>query len=353
MKLALVLPLSVIALAAGPAKGQSLAANSTCTGWIAVESTPESEGHILLDGQPTGLTSPATLKAVACGSHTLEVEKPLCLSRPRKIQVQDRSVARARIDLAPNYGHLAVQTDPRLAARVLLDGTEVGQTPLLLRRTPSGTHTITMVREFYLPYEATVLIQDGATTAVTASLKPNYGTLVLASDPTGALASVDGQAIGRTPVSFRVEPGKHRIRLEPADLLHRPVERTVRIKILESQPVSIRLPVRTGQLLVDTLPYAAEIWLDQKPVGPAPLSRKGVPIGSHLLTAASGSGPSLTRRIEIREGEISVAEINLKDPERTAIRFGVSPFPAEAGPQVPRPATTATDRNTPGRGGGS
>ncbi|MDQ3070842.1 MAG: PEGA domain-containing protein, partial [Acidobacteriota bacterium] len=57
-------------------------------------------------------------------------------------------------------------------ARVLLDGREVGVTPIRLPNVAPGSHNIRVELRFHQPYTATVQVRGGQQARVAASLQP-------------------------------------------------------------------------------------------------------------------------------------------------------------------------------------
>jgi hypothetical protein len=122
-------------------------------------------------------------------------------------------------------------------ATVLMNGREMGRTPLALRDLDTGTHTVRVVRDGYRAEERRVSIsRSRPTTSLTFELERTRtmeagaatvagiasadseqftGWLVIDSRPTGAHVFLDGRQIGTTPLSIgEVAAGEHAVRLE-------------------------------------------------------------------------------------------------------------------------------------------
>lgn len=69
-----------------------------------------------------------------------------------------------------NAGSLDVSSDPR-GARVMLSGSDMGQTPTRIDNLATGTQKLRLVREDYEPVDVDVPIHPGGTTRVTAELR--------------------------------------------------------------------------------------------------------------------------------------------------------------------------------------
>jgi hypothetical protein len=367
-------------------------AQGACTGWIAVESSPEEGAAIVLDGKDTGRKTPATLKGISCGRHTVELKKKYFVGEKKIVGVTGGEVVKARVTLVPNYAELEIRTDPKGAeleidgrkagkapvrikrmtagehsvtarmpdfhdsvrkfkilpgkpldlkvslrpafgsiritarkikeAEVFVDGDALGTTPIELKRIVSGSHSVKVVKEGYKPYEAEVAVQDGQETVVKAVLRPHFGILMVTSRPGGANVVIDGKPRGQTPLRVKLSPGEHAVVVTGADEAHGKEERTVRIRLRKKHKLNVRLSVKTGSLMIDTVPFAAQIELDGKPRGRAPLSLKDVPIGTHVIVAKLQGKPPLIGKIEVQEGRAAVAEMNLNDPAKSVYKSG-------------------------------
>jgi serine/threonine-protein kinase len=135
-------------------------------------------------------------------------------------------------------GRLLVRSSPA-GARVLLDGKDVGATPITLRTLALGSHTVRLTRGGYTPEERRItmsvsqpaqsVIVDltptrdrGASNARAESASPRPPTtgatvaaLIIDSRPAGAAVYIDGRRVGITPATIdSVRIGQHTIFLE-------------------------------------------------------------------------------------------------------------------------------------------
>ncbi len=392
-------------------------AGQKCEGWIAVESKPESGASVWVDGKDRGQRTPATLKGVPCGPHTVKVSLPYYVGAQKKIQVKHGEVSKLRLVLKANFGSLNVTTKPA-GAKIFLDGKEIGKapmrvakvkvgdhklkavfpdylsevkkfkikqgkkvalgldlrpafgklviktakvkkveifvngdalgsTPLTLNRFPTGSHTIRVIKDLHIPFEEKVILRSGKTLQVVAKLKPNFGTLAIKSTPAGALVRVDGKDRGKTPLTLRLAVGPHKLAFKVSGSSRETVRKTVDIQLGKKAKLKVKLPVRTGSLMVDTVPFAATIELDGKVRGKAPLSLKKVPIGQHVIIAKIKGKEPLSGRIEVVEGQTSVAEINLNEPAKSVFRSAKAAPVAKQPEPKPAKKTPVAAVNTP------
>lgn len=126
--------------------------------------------------------------------------------------------AAAYYRLAPGRSPTAaigVQTQPS-AASVLVDGATVGRSPLSLEGLKPGPHTVRVVREGFAPAEVSLQLLPGdSPVPLRFKLQPVAAILSVRSQPLGAQVSVDGEAVGSTPLAgLPVSPGVHRVQVE-------------------------------------------------------------------------------------------------------------------------------------------
>jgi len=112
-------------------------------------------------------------------------------------------------------------------AIVVVDGQEVAQTNAeglaFVEALSPGRHTVELRKPGYWNGSVRVSLEAGLTTPVTLKLRPrsntSVGNLLVETNVSGALVSIDGEAIGETGPGGEVfvsgvEPGRHRIVVE-------------------------------------------------------------------------------------------------------------------------------------------
>ncbi|MGQ9618481.1 MAG: TonB family protein, partial [Candidatus Aminicenantia bacterium] len=113
---------------------------------------------------------------------------------------------------------LQIFSDPP-HARVLVDGVEMGETPLFIPMKEKGEITIRLEKSGYLPSTRKVLIDPAeGDRKIEINLKPVETisiNLDVITEPEGARVFIDGRLIGITPVrAFPLQYGTHSINVE-------------------------------------------------------------------------------------------------------------------------------------------
>ena len=108
-----------------------------------------------------------------------------------------------------------MESDPP-GATVTLDGNERGTTPAHLADVPFGAHELKVELKGYAAATQSVLLsRQEPRSEVRVALSrtpPATGAAEIASDPPGAVVTLDGTAVGQTPfVDARLKVGTHKV----------------------------------------------------------------------------------------------------------------------------------------------
>jgi hypothetical protein len=120
-------------------------------------------------------------------------------------------------------------------ASVVLNGSYQGRAPLSIPGLAPGTYLVNVSRFNYEPISTTATVEAGATTEVTATLRPKTGTLSINTTPEGAQIVLDGTPVGISPVTqYGVFAGNHTVNATLTGYV--PVETDV--TVIADQPVT-------------------------------------------------------------------------------------------------------------------
>jgi hypothetical protein len=120
-------------------------------------------------------------------------------------------------------------------ASVVLNGSYQGRAPLSIPGLAPGTYLVNVSRFNYDPISTTATVEAGATTEVTATLRPKTGTISINTTPEGANITLDGMNVGLSPVTqYGVPAGNHTVNATLAGYI--PVE--TEVTVIADQPVT-------------------------------------------------------------------------------------------------------------------
>ena len=190
-------------------------------GTIQFATTP-SDPVVIFDEQPVAATSsPFIIPNVTPGEvHLIEVRKTGFRTWSTQVTLSPgQNLQLATVELTPNEGETAtpagetggfvVSSEPA-GARVLVDGTERGRTPVTVSDLSVGAHTLRIEADGRAPHEQTVQVAAGEPQTIpTVTLGSSNVTVRFTSDPRGARVSLvrgnEVRRVGDTPTSFEVD----------------------------------------------------------------------------------------------------------------------------------------------------
>jgi hypothetical protein len=181
-------------------------------------------------------------------------------------------LAKVPVVVPPRAIALRVQSQPS-GAQVWLDGTLKGKTPLALDYVKQGTHTV-VLRHASGSVRTTVRVQSGKTADL---MIPIYAGWLAVFAPVELQILEGGTVIGTTESGrFFVRPGNHTLELVSARLGFR-TTRKIEVKPGEVAALNVELPPAPLEIVA---PEGAEIWVDGRLIGTAPLEPQPVTIGT-------------------------------------------------------------------------
>jgi formylglycine-generating enzyme required for sulfatase activity len=238
-------------------------------GIVTLTTEPEIGAEVLVDGVTIGKT-PLVDVEITPGVHQLELTAERYLSATREIDVAGAGERQAlAVTLTPDWAVVSLSTAPAGAA-VLVDGAEAGITPAAIE-IMSGEHDIEVRLAGYNAWTSKVLVEaDRPQQLPEVTLTQADGRLEVASNPSEASVSVDGEFRGRTPLSIRLSPGRtHRLALSKPG--YETATRELSVAADSGRRLQIDLTAQYGDIEVASTP-PAEVWVDGQRRGSTPLT---------------------------------------------------------------------------------
>jgi len=297
-------------------------------GYLIVESEP-SGATFYLNGKEIGTTPKQIEQMVGRYVLTADLGK---LYRPARQEVDlTTSGAEVKLTLTPAFGRLEVTSEPA-GAEVYLDGEPVGTTPWTAERKPSGTYELRLVKAHHLTHKGQVQGADGQTTRERVTLRPNWGTLEVTSEPAGAAIELNGRATGQvTPQTYQpLEPGTYTVKLT----LEGYGEVTERATVAKGGRAQIApaLQAKLGLLTVlasyeDGTPCRGKLYIDGQEQGQTP-AKLEVTAREHDVKVVCPKGER-AERVTVRHNERT--SLDWKIVDRAARRGGLPVPPVPSG----------------------
>jgi hypothetical protein len=249
------------------------------TGTLVVTTTPPGV-PVFIDGQSRGMT-PLTIE-LAPGAHELKLAAD---GEPRVIpfSINAGGLVAQTIELpkvAPSTGQLAIRSDPA-GARVSIDGTARGVTPLTVEGLTPGAHRVALENDANSITQE-VTIEAGATASLVVPMTAPQGEpltgWIAVSAPAEVQLFENGRFLG-TSASERVmlPAGRHDVDIVNEALGYRTMRTVV---VSAGRVASIRVEWPKGSLSLNAQPWA-EVWMNGERVGETPIGNLAVPVGNH------------------------------------------------------------------------
>ena len=286
-------------------------------GSIRVSSTPD-DASVTLDGKPTGKKTPCTLEEVLSDDYTVKLEKEQYHEYKQTVTVNDGQTKNMDIELKPAFGGVSIKTTPESGAKVLLNGNETDKTtPCTLEKLSSGTHDITLQRNWYEPVTKRINLSDGESNSLSVKLTPTYGKVDITTSPE-AKVYIDDQYKSQSSWHGRLIAGWHTI--EARKEKHTTDKEKIEVQVGQEHPVSLHPEAKTGILKIKTTPFGATIEIDSEEKGTTPNTFEDMLIGNYTLRLQKEGYGTVSKSITIKEDKTLTLEEPLPEGKEITIR---------------------------------
>jgi len=245
--------------------------------------------HAILNSRPDGAS--VTVDGVARGVTPLDLVLPVGAhdvlfrndagERRLTVNIEKGTRVSENIDMPSVVasGQLDVTSEP-VGARVTVDGTAAGRTPLKVRSLTVGHHAV-IVSDGTTSVNRSVDVTAGNTMSMFISLATaaggTTGTVAIDS-PVELRLLEDGHLLGLSNgAPLVLTPGKHRLDLVN-DALEMRLSRVVTVDANKATRVAVTAP--NGTLFVNASPWA-DVNVDGRSIGITPLGDVSVAVGTH------------------------------------------------------------------------
>jgi formylglycine-generating enzyme required for sulfatase activity len=249
-------------------------------GKITLTTEPEAKAQVLVDGAMLGVT-PLADAELTPGLHRIEFRADRYLAEVRELEVSgggERQQLAAK--LTPNWAPVRLRTEPP-GATVMVDGAAAGATPATLEL-PAGERSLEVRLAGFNAWNGKVqVVANQPLELPDVKLAPADGRVEIASAPSEASISIDGEFRGRTPLQLKLAPGRaHKLTLTKPG--YETVTNELSVAADSGRRLMLELTPQYGAVEVVSTPANAAIVVDgqQKGVTPATLQLTAV---SHVI----------------------------------------------------------------------
>jgi len=276
-------------------------------GLVSIDTVPPG-ASVKIDGEPAGQTPLVDLPLEA-GAHTLLVEAERYLPLTSELAVTGRNIPQQlELELAPAWAEITIDSQPQGAA-ILVDGEAAGTTPAVVEII-GGERQLILQLAGYADWQQALAVEPGQPLQLeTVQLQPAAGVLELASVPSGANVTLDGEFHGQTPLSLELSPDKaHRLAVfKPG---YRRYTGTVQLPAAGRDSQTIKLTAQLGEVRFNISPAGAELKIDGRSRGKGSQTLS-LPAFEHSVEVSLAGYNTVRRRVTPRPGLQQLVEVKL------------------------------------------
>lgn len=262
-----------------------------------------------IDGKSIG-PIPATAR-VAPGRHQVVVTKDGYQRWERWVEVAESQ--RSTLDVVlqkveAQRGEILVTSNPS-GATVTVNGAPKGVTPTVVEQLTAGPYLVEVALQDYVKASQTVNVEPGKRAIFDAQLvkeKGDTGELKILADIDDAVVYLDGEAIGKAPVTQgNVRPGTHQIEAKSPRGYY--AEQAAEVRAGELTVVRLKMvltaPPDKGTVRVVSTAPDAEGSLDNGEWKPLPTVFADVDAGSHVVRVRAAGFAAWSKTVQVERGQ--------------------------------------------------
>ena len=216
--------------------------------------------------------------------------------------------------LSTTTGALSIRVDED-GASVLIDGVEVGTTPLpLFKRVSVGTHRVRIVKFGFVPVDITKDVAANGTVTVELKLtheKQGARLVVRETSGQGVRVLVDGVDVGPAPWEGDVDPGKHTVMVRSATAASE--AQTVELLRGAREEVVATARSATARLEVRTSDGLGTIYIDGKAVSEGSYAAD-MAVGPHEIEVRREGFDTYKKTVTLTDKQSVSESVTLRRP---------------------------------------
>jgi formylglycine-generating enzyme required for sulfatase activity len=284
-------------------------------GEISFSSQP-AQAEVLLDGKPLGHT-PLLAQSLEAGSYQVEFRALRYLPLVQPLVVSGRRIAQQLdVALAPAWAEVSIDSEPS-GASIFLDEELLGTTPAVVEIL-QGEQKIILRKDGFADWLTELEVSAGQPEDLgLVKLTPASGLLYLASTPSGANVTVDGEFRGQTPVTLELSPDRsHNIAVfKPG---YRRSTSVISLAAGDTAEQDISLKAQLGEVYFNISPPTAVLRINGKPVGKGSQTLS-LPAFEQSLEVALAGHATYRQRITPRPGLKQVVNVSLQTEQESRL----------------------------------
>ncbi len=245
------------------------------------------------------------------GAYTVVAEKAGYRQLESPIEVTKASSQVFEFQLERLPGLLIVELGVEAAATLRVDGEKEDAWPPGPVELASGEHGLLIQAEGYRDFVTVVDIEGGGVEqTLEVELQPLWATVTLNSQPSDAAVTIDGEQVGRTPLTTEILEGNRALEINLAGF--KPHRTRIQVKAEETIELpTVRLLPNDGSVALRSEPHGATVTVDGEYRGLTPLELTMAPGRQYEVSLSKLGYESHTLELVVATGEIRTEAVKL------------------------------------------
>ncbi len=274
-------------------------------GFVVINSVPQG-ATVYINGKNTSMKTPFQ-KSLSMGKYQITLKKDLYQSVHTQVKInQEGETKKLNLKLLPLFTSLAINSSPQ-GAEIMIDSKPTGKiTPHTFTNILKGKHTIKVEKTMYEFSEKTIDLQKQED--LNFQLKPLFGTLQIQVN-TDADIYIDKVKVGTTSISKKLLEGMCFIEIKKEGYF----TKSYKVDVLRGKEkrIDVKLIAKKGILKVTSIPFDAEVYINNNYLGTTPLIQKHS-VGKYDISIRKEGYAFKNSKIFIKEDKQTVLEEKLE-----------------------------------------
>ncbi|HTQ99751.1 MAG TPA: PEGA domain-containing protein [Candidatus Acidoferrum sp.] len=242
--------------------------------------------------------------------------------------ITDKAAQTFTIAMEPLPGLLDLDTGNVTGAEVSVDGKRAGVTPMHQLELAAGDHQLLVKAARYEDLDSEVKIKGRAQQqSLSLQLVPAWADIAFNTNPVGATVTVDGEDVGKTPLTAQIVKGEHEVVVKLAAHKAWTNHLTVVARVNQTLP-DIKLEPANGLVMIKSTPSGAAVTIDGVYKGVTPVEVTVTPSVNHQATLFVNGYQEAKQQIHINPAEEGNVNVTL-EPILSNVTIKATPADAE------------------------
>ncbi len=237
------------------------------------------------------------------GSYSIEAEKKGYRNFEKLIKVSKHHSQSFTFTLEKNPGQLVINSEPAENVKVVLDGESYGSTPIKPIELEAGTYSLQASADRYQDFSTQIVIEGkDIKQNLDINLLPNWKSVLINSDPTGAAIWLNGENKGITPQTLELDAGLYSLELLHNDYL--PYIKEFAVDANQEVDLAVaELFTNPSHLVITSIPSKATVTIDNIEQGVTPFTLRLNPNTEHNITLSKEGYKNNLQKVLLKPGE--------------------------------------------------